>query len=121
MWGKKKLGAPRRAVREATLRQKAAAFLHAFCVTMFILLCVLCLLLMIAKADTATRAVGFADETPAFWAKFDGQDITIKYFGAQVHIPLQKITDAINTAKAFCYHLLPPELRALWEQMTAME
>lgn len=95
--------------------------MHAFCVTMFILLCVLCLLLMIAKADTATRAVGFADETPAFWAKFDGQDITIKYFGAQVHIPLQKITDAINTAKAFCYHLLPPELRALWEQMTAME
>lgn len=107
----------RRPRREPTLRQKTAAFLHAFCLTAFVLVCLITLLLLIAQADTATRAVGFGDDSPAFFARNDGEEITLHYFGVETTLSLTKIKEAGERLRVFAHMLLPAGIRTAWEAL----
>lgn len=107
----------RRPRREPTLRQKTEAFLHAFCLTAFVLVCLIALLLLIARADTATRAVGFGDDTPAFYARCDGEEITLHYFGVDATLSLARLREAWEHLRVFFHTLLPAGIRNAWEAL----
>ena len=103
------------------LRERTGLFFHSMLMTLLVLTCAVTCLWFISEADTATRRVGFGDDTPAFSAVSDGEDITVSFFGRSVSASEEKVKELLGSAKESVKSLLPAPIEAIVEWLQSEE
>lgn len=103
------------------LRERTGLFFRSMLMTLLVLTCTVTCLWFIAEADTATRRVGFGDDTPAFSAVSDGEDITVSFFGRSISANEEKVKEFLGSAKESVKAFLPAPIEAIVEWLQSEE
>ena len=93
-------------------RQSLRVFSRTFSICLVSLLCPLLLLLGCTVAETNTRALGFADPSPAVSLNRDDSGIHLTFFGKKYLLKGDVIRKA-EVAASYLWTALPREFRAV--------